>query len=596
MRKGNGKVWAWVLALALTAGLGPQQASAAATDRAPVRQGGVYTGRAFDPRFDQMFDDFTRPILTAVEGTGLLWATAEGSDVRLTERDGFLRAAYSTTLGTTKDAPIYKVASPSNTQGAYDFLVLVMRGSQGASIEDLILSFRYDDNYADIDVDFVDLFDPDFEPLPELTDEYQVYVIDLANSLDGRVFQRLPGRYGPETLPADRRLAGFHLMARSTGGGSGILDIREVYWSRDAVTLGYVDTPDNFLLDDFERENVSEAAPEIWWRGAGPGSFIVGRWLAFDYTTRPGVYMAAGADRASNAAGRYENFVLRIRGAEGGEDLLVYPLYMVDGKPVLGKGIALSELKGPDGERVPALTTEFQNLVVNFAANGWDPAVHGLRLESKPGEHGLVYIDQIFFTNLAYDPSEIATEYPVLDLSDVLVFDDFERPVLGATPEYDPNNPVALEHGLQFIIAYAGMDRLSIEDGALVFDSTQNPDYIQYTSASTRVNDGRYRYVVLRVKGEQGASLDNFRLSTIDANGTRSVVVWANGGLKSGRGLPTPPLDDPDYPYISPDGWMDLIVDLAASNLTETVSGFDLFYGGSGRLLIDTIFFANAVD
>ncbi|HEY8425725.1 MAG TPA: hypothetical protein VIK73_06910 [Limnochordales bacterium] len=593
MRTHKEKVCALVLALVLTVGLAAMQASAADIRTAPVRENGVYVGRAFDPRFDKLFDDFDRPILSAVEGTGLLWATVEGSDVHLTERNRFLRAAYSTTLGTTKDAPIYKVASPSNTQGAYDFLVLVMRGWEGASIEDLVLSFRYNDNYADIDVDFTELFDPDFEPLPELTEEYQVYIIDLANSLDGRVFQRLPGRYGPETIPADRSLAGFHLLAKTTGSGSGVIDIREVYWSRDAVTLGYVDTPDNFLLDDFEREVVSETNPDIWWRGAGPGSFIVGWWLAFDYTSKPAVYMAAGSDN-SNAAGTYDNFVLRIRGAKGGEDLLVYPLYMANGKQVLGKPIPLSKLKGPDGEVVPRLTTEFQNLVINFAANGWDPKVAGFRLESKPGEKGLVYIDQIFFTNLAYDASEIMTEYPVLDLSDVLVFDDFERGVLGATPEYDPNNPVALEHGLQFIIAYAGMDRLSIEDGALVFDSTKNPDYIQYTSASTRINDGRYRYVVFRVKGEAGASLNNFRISTIDANGARSAVVWANGGLKSGKGLPTPQLDDADYPYITQDGWMDLIVDLSASGLTETVSGFDLFYGGSGRLLIDTIFFANA--
>lgn len=586
----------WALLLIVTVGLLAAVAPGAAQiQTAPVRSDGVYVGRIFDPGFDKLFDDFDRPILQAVEGTGLWWATTEGTDVRLTERDGYLRAVYSTTLGTTKDAPIYKAASPANTQGAYDFLVLVMRGSAGASIEDLILSFRYDDNYADIDVDFVDLYDPDFEPLPELTGEWQVYIIDLVNSLDERVFERLPDRFGPETIPAGRSIAGFHLMAKASGSGSGIVDIREVYWSRDAVTLGYTATPDNFLLDDFEREVVWETNPDIWWRGAGPGSFIVGRWLAFDHTAKPAVYMAAGYDNA-NAPGTYENFALRLRGAEGGEDLVIYPFYVVDGQDVLGEGRLLSELKGPDGETVPALTREFQNLVINFEASGWDRRVNGFRFESKPGEQGLVYIEQIFFTNMAYDASEIATEYPVLDYENIVVFDDFERGVLGATPDYDPNNPVALENGLYFIIAYAGMNRLSIEHGALVFDSTENPDYIQYTSAGSRFNDGSYRYVVFRVKGEEGASLDNFRIATLDEGGARSPVVWANGGLKSGKGLATPQLDAAGYPYSYEDGWIDLIVDLAASNLTTTVSGFDLFYGGSGRLLIDTIFFANAAD
>lgn len=562
---------------------------------APVRDGAAYVGRVYDPDFDLLFDNFERPILSAVEGTGLWWATTEGSDVRLTDRNSYLRAAYSGTVGVTKDAPIYKVASPSNTHGAYDFLVMVMRGHDGASIEDLYISFRYDDNYADIDVDFVDLFDPDFDYLPELTDEYQVYIIDLSNSLDEQLFIRLPDRQGPETLMAGRNLAGFHFLAKAGTAGSGVIDIREVYWSRDAVTLGYTDSPDNFLLDDFDRDDISQTNPDIWWRGAGPGSRIIGKALEFDYTDKPGVYMAAGYDN-SNAPGRYDNVVFRIRGDKGQEDILIAPFYVVDGRDVIGEAKPLSSLIGPDGEGLPALTTEFQNLVINFDNSGWDPKVNGFRIESRPGDRGQVWIDQIFFTNMQYDASEIATEYPVIDYESALVFDDFNRAILGATLEYDPNNPVALENDLQFIIAYAGINRLSIQNGALVFDSTTNPDYIQYTTGGNRINDGSYRYVVFRVKGEEGASLDHFRIATIDAGGGRSGVVWANGGLKSGRGLATPPLDAADYPYVSPDGWMDLIVDLVASNLTETVSGFDLFYGGSGRLFIDSITFANAID
>lgn len=567
--------------------------SAGGIQTAPVRNEDGYLGRSFNPDFDQMFDSFERPILETVEDLGLWWARTEGNQVRLTDRKGFLQSRYSTTSGTTKDAPIYKVASPSNTNGAYEFLVMVMRGFDGASIEDLYLSFRYDDNYEDIDVDFADLFDPDFDYLPELSEEFQVYIIDLNNSLDEQVFRRFPDRQGPELIPAGRSLAGFHFMAKSDGDGSGTIDIREVYWSRDAVTLGYADTPDNFLLDDFNREVLSETNPDIWWRGAGPDSQIIGKWLAFDYTTAPAVYMAAGYEN-SNAQGNYENFVLRAQGQEGGEDLLIYPFYVVDGQYVLGSPKALSELKGPDGEGVPALTAQMQNLVVNFTANGWDNKVNGFRFESKPDDRGLVYIDEIFFTNMEYDASQVMTEYPFIDPTDILVFDDFNRDALGATLEYDVNNPIALENDLQFIIAYAGIDRLSIKDGALVFDCTDNPDYIQYTTGGSRINDGSYQYVIFKMKGEEGASLSNFRISTIDENGTRSGVVWANGGLKSGPGLPTPQFEALQYPYVSQDGWTFLIVDLAASNLTETVSGFDLFYSGAGKLYIDTIFFANS--
>ena len=73
----------------------------------------------------------------------------------------------------------------------------------------------------------------------------------------------------------------------------------------------------------------------------------------------------------------------------------------------------------------------------------------------------------------------------------------------------------------------------------------------------------------------------------------RSEVRWAHSELLSGNQLPTPPLDAEDYPYVTEDGWMYLIVDLALSQLTTTVRGFDLFYSGDGKLYIDTIFFAN---
>ncbi len=563
---------------------------AADIKNAPVREGDAYLGRELNQDFDKLYDNFERATIEGVAGTGLWWASTDGSGACLTERKNHLEAYYSSTIGTTKGAPIYKVASPANTDGAYAFLVMVMKGKNGASIDDLYISFRYDDNHEDIDVSLTELYDPDLYPLPELTDQYQVYIIDLASSLDGKEFV---SKAGTGNIQAGRALAGFHFMSRTDGDGEGIVAIKEVYWSNDPATLGYVDN-NNSLLDDFNRTDLSDTTDtNIWWRGGSPEARIVGKYLALDYTNNKAIYRSAGYDN-SNAAGNYENFVLRIRGTRGGENIKIVPFYVKeDGTEVYGEPMALSTLKGPDNKPVPGITKEFQNLVVNFTANGWEKNVNGFKFESLDGEAGTIYIDQIFFTNMEYDASTVVTEYPILNLDDIVVFDDFERQSVGATAQYDPNNPVALENDLYFIIAYAGMDRMSIDEGALVLDCTLNSDYIQYTSAGVNVNDGSYKYVVFKVKGEAGATLNNFRIKTIDASDVRSSDIWGNGGLKSGTGLLTPDFGAVDYPYLTDDGYMYIIVDLEASNLTDTVNGFDIFYSGTGKIYIDSIFFAN---
>lgn len=568
---------------------------AADIKQADVRDGDTYIGREFNADFDLMFDDFERSALGAVSEAKLWWANNFETDVDLTSRISYLQADYSTEHGTTYDAPIYKVASPSNTEGAYNYLVFEMSGTNNASIDDLILSFRFNDNYLDLEVNFADLLGPDLTPMPEVTEEYQIYIISLADSLDGKVYQKIAGREGPETIEAGNSLSGFHFISKNEGEGSGTLRIKTVYYSNDSTTLGYSDSDDNFLLDNFNRTDLHATDENVWWRGGGPASQIIGKWLEFDYQNQKGMFREAGYDN-SNAPGNYENFVLRIKGRSGGEDLLIQPFYVVEGEDVLGEAIALSELKGPDGLVVPALTKDFQNLVINFAENGWEKNVNGFHFESKDGETGLIYIDDIFFTNMEYDASEILTVYPIIGADDLVVFDNFNRSELGATPDYDSNNQVALDNNLLYIIAYAGMERLSIVDGALVFDCTENEDYIQYTSAGNNVNDGSYQYMILKVKGEDGATMQNFRMQTINAEDKRSSIVWGNGGLKSGSGLPIADFDTENYPYVTEDGYMYVIIDLVASNLSETVIGFDLFYSGSGKLFVDSIFFANSTD
>lgn len=567
----------------------------AATAIADVRDTeGNYIGRTFSSDFDKMFDDFSRSTLSDVSGTGLWWAynqdAAEPTDVDLTDRDGYLETVYSATIGNAKDSPIFKIAGPANTDAAYPFLVFVMNGLNGAQLADLTLSFRLDDNHNDIDVPFTQLLDPDLATLEAFNGEFQVFIIDIASTLDGKTYT---AKSGFTDVPAGGAMVGFHLVST---GGSGVVQIKEIYYSKTSTTLGYVADADHSLLDNFNRSTIDAAGEGVYWRGANPNAFIVGSWLAFDYRSKAASYRSGGWDAGNNASA-YENFVISIKGQLGGEDILVSPYYRREVSGVMsdvwGTPVLLSELKGPDNELLPAVSKDVQNLVINFTNSGLDKDVLGFKFTNVAASTGLVYIDDIFFTNMEYDAAAIETTYPLLDASDIVIFDSFNRDTLGATAAYDGANPVALNNGLSYIIAYAGMDKMSIQNGSLVLDATNIAGgYMQYTSASNHVNDGSYEYAVFKIKGDSTASLNNFRIDVINASDARQGVVWGNGGLKSGTGLVAPQLTD-DYPFVTNDGYMYYIIDLEASNLGTTVNGFDLFYGGDGKLFIDSIFFAN---
>lgn len=550
---------------------------AASIEKAPVRNEEGYLGRTYNAQFDKMFDNFERATLESVEGTGLWWANTEETNADLTERDGYLHVAYQDTFGMSKDNPIYKAASGANSEGVYPYLVFVMRGS--GSIDDFVLSFRYDDNHNDIDVDFADLVDPDLTALPELTNEYKVYIIDILNSLDGLQYVK----EGETPIDAGSEMVGFHLLAKPNT--SGIVDIKEVYYSKAVNTLGYVDTTENSLIDLFQRENVHEPVGIYWCGSAGK---IIGKHLMMEANSS---YKAAGYD-VSNVTGTYENIVIRVRGEQGNENLGISPFYVKESGEEWGEEVDFAELKGPDGLAIPAITKEFQTIVINFNNSNIDPLINGLKILNKAGT---IYIDQIFFTNMEYDASELVTDFPVLDSQDILLWDNFERETLGATPAYDGNNQVAIENGFSFIIAYAGIDRMSIIDGNLVMDCTNSSDYLHYTAAaSARINDGSYPYVVFKVKTTDEGDLSQFRIKSIAKDDVHSNDIWANGGLKSGTGFNVATELQEGYRYITADGYTYLVIDLAASNLSTMPEGFDIYYSGTGKLWIDSIFFAKA--
>lgn len=544
---------------------------------APVRDGETYLGREYNEDFDRMFDNFERATMDAATEAGLWWASSE-SEVKatFTERTGVLHVEYSG-ASTTADASIYKAASNANSEGTYAYLVFKMKGT--GSIKDLDLLFRYDDNHDLIRVSFDEILDPDGEVFPELSDEYHLYIVNIADTLDGLEYTR----DGETTVPAGTQMAGFHLVSKE--GKTGVVEIDEVYYTSNENTLGYNKDTDS-LFDNFvDKTNPNEAASGVWW--CGSVGEIIGKHLRMPVTS---TYKAASYD-VSNATDTYKYMVIKARGEKGAETFSIKPFWVADGDK-WGESIAYASLVGPDETALPALGTSFTGLVIDLEKSGITPKnINGLEITSN---NGTIYVDQIFFTNMEYDASEVCTDFPVLNTTDIVLFDDFNRDTLGVQSDYVANEPVAVANDLDYIISYAGMDRLSIVDGALVMDCTTNSDYLQLCEASTRYkNDGTYPYLVMKVKVTDGGTLENFRIKT-SVEGTRSNDVWANGGLKSGKGFLVATELTENYRYTTEDGYMYMIVDLASSGLNTEFDGIDFFYSGSGKLWIDAVFFAKA--
>src|SRR5690606_4344265 len=101
---------------------------------------------------------------------------------------------------------------------------------------------------------------------------------------------------------------------------------------------------------------------------------------------------------------------------------------------------------------------------------------------------------------LSYLGEYEAANYPLLDLQNVLMYDQFNRATIGATNEYTADNPVALDNDFSYIISYGGLQASTINDGFITFDSTGG-DYISYkVHSQNKSNLNQYRYLVFRYK------------------------------------------------------------------------------------------------
>lgn len=516
----------------------------------------AYSGRIFNGDFDQLINSFESSEImdSAIFENALIMADQP-----------YISVGYSGEIGNNPDGALYKQAgSANNGSAAYQYLVLRIRGFAGASVQDLAIGFRYDDNHEVLVVPFTETLDPDLDPnTRELNGEWHNYVISIPDTLDGKQYI---GKPGFNDVEATGVMVGFHLMNLSETG-SGIIEIKDAYYSK----LPNPAYP--YEGGDYAKNN------DYWFGTVGKtvSSYVV--------VQKDGYY---GEYLPEDASTDNTHVVLRLRQESPGEfDLSKIALALVYEDGTETPHVAYSSIEG-----LPELGSSWLNVTIPFDAftTSEDKIIAGYKLINNDD------VDiAVSYSFLSYLGEYEAVEYPALDFENILVYDNFNRATIGATTAYDPANPVALENGFSYLISYSGLQSSTIGDGYITFDSTGG-DFVSYTVHSTvKANLGQYKYLVFKYKLNDEGALDDFRMEATDYNDQKiGSVVYANQML-AGLGLPSIPEDMASYPYQDGD-WKYLIVDLTLTpELSPDIAGFTLYYTGSS-ISIDAIFFANAVS
>ena len=503
-----------------------------------VPKAGAEEAREFNPKYDAVFEDFDREdISDTVSHTG---------NVDFGEK-AYLSVTFTDEDSGNPDDAIFKQGQPGADQGAGN-IVLVMRAPHGdVELSDIILGTRYSDSYQVYGKSFSELVDADMSELPELTANWQKYIINFANSYeDDEVYLDTSGN--PSNVRVNSgSILGLHIYAAE--GASGTVDIQTIYTTTDDLD----NNPGVRLMwNDFLGADTVDKTknPNAWWAGSAKGII-----------RKRTVTIGAGG-------------VLNVLKTEG-TGKYEYAVIEADGD--------LANLKvatTADGETWSEYVPHAAALAIND--------VKGFSLKYEGDDQ--VAVRRIFLTNFQED--QVASKYPYIDPFTTQKFDDFNVPTSEINDDYEEmsTRPELVHANLYYRLSYRNGHLVEVKDGNLILDATEleENDYINYKS-ETKTPAVGYSYVVFKMKAEEGANLEGFRF-----NFGQGDHVWGNGGLKSDVGLPIAGLGE-NNPYHA-DGWSYVVVNIDASGLVlpnGQASTIDLYYSGTGKLYIDEIFFAN---
>lgn len=199
-----------------------------------------------------------------------------------------------------------------------------------------------------------------------------------------------------KTFDSIIRKGGYENMAKKKWFKSSIALLFALQLSL-AVGLGAM-AADELVLDNYDRTNLTDFAASqanAAWNGgdAGKSATIEDNALKLEYGSN-GWFGTGGAIDASS----YKYLKIRIKGAAGGEGA-DFDLNYAVGETVKTTDKPFADLLTAPGKKIPAITTDYQDILIDLEANGIDKGIQALHFNFHEGVSGTIWIDHISFTN-----------------------------------------------------------------------------------------------------------------------------------------------------------------------------------------------------
>ncbi len=541
MKKGK-KILLTALSATLTASLTSGLAISAFADTATK-------DHEFDGKNDVVYEDFDRADIADT-------VKAEGSGVNTGEKP-YMHVKYTAGTSDTPGDAIYKHGSGSLAEvrngGTIKFK---MRAPENdVDLSEIAFGVRgVDDDKKVFSKTLDELTDADGNPLPDITTEWRDYEISFATSYEDTDIY--PSTDTPVVGPDSAPLLAIHLYA-ATETDEGTLEIASVQYS----------TTGSAYLNDFRggitpADTASVADSGCWWAGSSEG-----------YIVKRTVNMTGGSFTVSKetAVGNYKYAIVEADGDVANLKIATST-----------DGIAYGTAEAFDGYSV--------------TLNGNEK---GFKFIYDGSAEGGVTVRRIYLTNLEVKVPAFAM--PVIDASTAEMLESFSVAQSGINGNYDEMHaaPEAIAAGLEYRMSYSNGDKVEVKDGSLVFDATSlgESDYINFKFYSKTLASGKY--AVLKVKTEGEATLDGLRISlmgSVDGLLTKAPVYASS--WKAGVEYPTALIGDSN-PYKTEDGWHYIVIDTEESGMGLDEAGYggmDMYFSGTGKLLVDSIFFCNGIE
>jgi hypothetical protein len=377
-------------------------------------------------------------------------------------------------------------------------------------------------------------------------------------------------------------------------------------------------------LDNFERAEVAVSGANntlsdgtvIYWNGAGAGTFAISEGVLNAQMNEGGYYRFA-----TNNDKSFKYVIIRIKGDDRAVNDKIYARIgaaetgAIDDNAQRGDK-SFAQLKGPSGEAIPAVSTEWQDIVVDVAQSGFTLGGGSNGFQIGTWQAMNLNIDYIFMTNV--DPSapgETPTE-PTTPTEPATPAES-ANPTTPATPA-EPTTPAAPTKvaNPEDIITGAIIDNFNrtdlplsntkLSDGTTVYWNQSGAGTFSVSNGilNAKMNEGgfyrlatnnteNFKYVVIRVKGDDRAVNDKIytrigvaEKGDIDDNAARGDKSFAD-------------IKGPDGKAVSKitGSWQNIVIDLEKSGFTLG-GGSNAFQIGTWQAMnldIDFIYMTNSI-